>query len=101
MFDIVQQAIPIVCVLAVVLGIASTGLRPAALGIAFALLAPTLLCYVLAWIMMSPVFQQHVTDQAGWARAATMFWTAWATPASLVAYVLKRRTLSRGRGNLS
>jgi hypothetical protein len=101
MFDSVQQAIPIVCVLAVVLGIASTGLRPAALGIAFALLAPTVLCYVLAWIMMSPVFQQHVADQPGWARAATMFWTAWATPASLVAYALKRRTLSRGRGNLS
>jgi hypothetical protein len=99
-FDIVQQAIPIVCVLAVVLGIGSAGLRPMALGLAVALLAPTLLSYVLALLLLSPLFQQHVADQSGWARAATMFWTAWATPASLVAYALKRRAM-RGRGNIT
>jgi hypothetical protein len=99
MFEIVQQAIPIVCVLAVILGISAAGLRPMALGIAVALLAPTLLSYILALVLMSPVFQQHVADQSGWARAATMFWTAWATPASLVAYALKRRAM-RGRGNV-
>lgn len=90
--------IAIVCAASILAGYLCGRLRLMPLGLCLALVAPVLVSYILAWALMSPLLHPSAEAPLGWDLVATMVWSSYGVPASIVGYAIYR-WLQRRKGS--
>ena len=89
----------VVWLIAAVVGYLSSRFRSPLLGFLICIVAPVLVAYALAWVLMSPLLHPDAEAQGGWDLVATIFWSCWAVPVSMATHFFFRWRNSPRRAN--
>ena len=90
---VTPAGIVVACLMSAIVGYVSSRLRSTLFGVVVALLAPLILCYSLAWGLMSPLILSGSlgpSRQAFVALMTTGSWSFWAAPISIASFALFR-----------
>jgi hypothetical protein len=79
----------VVLIIAVAIGYLSARIKPP-FGLLCALFGPPLFCYLFAYVLMSPRLNPGAEPAGGWDLVATIIWTCWSVPISIVTHVATR-----------